>query len=345
MKRTIFVFLLVVSMVFALTSCSGTTPSTGDDVDQTQGSGIPEGLKINVGHSVNTSHGYHLGLLKFKEIVEEKTEGKVTVEVHPSSSLGSEREMIEGIQLGTIDMAIAATSQLTSFEPKMQLFDLPFLFKGREHAFAVLDGEIGRDMLGLLEDKGMVGLSYFEVGFRNFTNNIEPIKTPADIAGKKFRLMETPVHVQAIAYWKGNPTSMPIGEVYTALQTKTIDGQENPISIIEAQRLFEVQKYISISEHFYTGAPLLIQKKMWDSYSPEFQAILQEAANAGRDVCRQSNMKSEDEAVAKFEAAGCEINYADKEAFAADSQAIYDMFADEIGQDLIDRVLESAKNF
>lgn len=341
MKRKALVFLLLVSMVAVLASCANTAPGT----DTGQSDGIPEGLKINVGHSVNTSHGYHLGLLKFKEIVEEKTGGKVTVEVHPSSSLGSEREMIEGIQLGTIDMALAATSQLTSFEPKMQLFDLPFLFKNREHAFAVLDGEIGKEMLELLESKGMVGLAYFEVGFRNFTNNIEPIETPADIAGKKFRLMETPVHVKAIAHWGGNPTSMPIGEVYTALQTKTIDGQENPISIIKAQRLFEVQRYISITEHFYTGTPLLIQKKMWDSYSPEFQAILQEAANAGRDVCREANKKSEEESISDFEAAGCQINYADKDAFAADSQAIYDMFANEIGKDLIDRVLEAGKNF
>lgn len=321
------------------TASAGTTTETKAEID------VPAGLNIKIGHSVSTEHGYHLGLLKFKEIVEAKTNGKVTVAIHASSSLGSEREMIEGIQLGTIDMALAATSQLTSFEPKMQLFDLPFLFKNRKHAFGVLDGEIGKEMLQLLEKKGMVGLAYFEVGFRDFTNNIAPIKTPADIAGKKFRLMQTPVHVETIAHWGGNPTSMPIGEVYTALQTKTIDGQENPLSIIKAQRLFEVQKYISITEHFYTGTPLLIQKKMWDSYSAGFQAVLQEAANAGRDVCRDANMKSEETALAEFKAAGCEINDADKQAFMNDCQAIYDKFAPEIGQELIDRVIASGKDY
>ena len=309
------------------------------------GGGIPEGLKINVGHSVNTDHGYHIGLEKFKEVVEAKTGGQVTVEIHPSSSLGSEREMIEGLQLGTIDMCLAATSQLTSFEPSMQLFDLPYLFQNREHAWGVLDGEIGEEMLGKLQDKGLVGLSYFEVGFRNFTNNAGPINTPADISGKKFRLMETPVHVETIAQWGGNPVSMPIGEVYTALQTKTIDGQENPLSIILAQRLYEVQKYISVTEHFYTGTPLLIQKKLWDSYSDEFKAILIEAADAGRDACRQANLDAESKAIQIFKDAGCEINEADKQTFMDKTQGVYDKFSPQIGADLIQRVQEAAANY
>ena len=261
------------------------------------------------------------------------------------TALGSEREMIEALQLGTLDMCLAATSQLTSFVPEYQVFDLPFIFTSRDEAWDTLDGELGEEMLGMLESKGLVGLGYYEVGFRNFTNSKEPIVTPENIAGKKFRTMETPVHVAAIGYWGGNATSMPIGEVYTALQTGTIDGQENPLSIILSQKLYEVQKYISVSEHFYTGTPLLIAKSVWDGMSPELQAIVTEAAHAGRDVCRQTNVAAENSAIAVFEQAGCEINEADKDAFKATGAAIYEMFADEIGQDLIDKFVAAAENY
>ena len=143
----------------------------------------------------------------------------------------------------------------------------------------------------------------------------------------------------------GNAISMPIGEVYTALQTKTIDGQENPLSIILSQKLYEVQKYISVSEHFYTGTPLLISKTLWDQMTPELQAIIVEAAHGGRDVCRQTNLAAEEAAIGVFEEYGCEINNADKDAFKATAEDIYAMFAGEIGQDLIDKFVAAAENY
>ncbi len=339
-KRVLTMIATLLAMALLLAACGGdpkptptpTKTPTQDGDDKVE---FPV-MTLNVGHSVATDHGYHKGLEEFKRIVEEKTGGNVTVEIHPSSSLGSEREMIEGLQLGTMDMCLAATSQLTNFVPEYSVFDLPFIFTSRQQAWDTLDGELGQKMLDMLQDQGIVGLSYFEVGFRNFTNSIGPIYTPADIAGKTFRTMETSVHVQSIGYWGGNATSMPIGEVYTNLQTKNIDGQENPLSIILSQKLYEVQKYISISEHFYTGTPLLVAKSKWDTFSPELQAILTEAAYAGRDVCRQTNVAAEESAIDVFKDAGCEINDADKDSFKATTADIYAMFADVIGQDLID---------
>lgn len=298
-------------------------------------------MTVNVGHSVSIDHGYHQGLVRFKELVEEKTNGNVTVNIHPSSSLGSEREMIEGLQLGSMDMCIAATSQLTSFIKEFQVFDLPFIFSNREQAWKTLDGPLGEEMLEKLSEKGMVGLSYFEVGFRNFTNGKESIYTPSDVEGKKFRTMETPVHVRSIGFWGGNAVSMPIGEVYTALQTGTIDGQENPLSIILSQKLYEVQRYISISEHFYTGAPLLISKMLWDRMPENLQSVVVEAAKAGRDICRETNQAAEKVAVDIFKEAGCEVNEVDKAAFEKTSVDIYNMFKDEIGQELIDKFIQA----
>ena len=349
MKKASRILPFLIATALLLTSCGGgATSSAPSAAPAAEGESAAAGgefpvMTINVGHSVAADHGYHQGLLKFKEVVEEKTGGNVTVEIHPSSSLGTEREMIEGLQLGTIEMCLAATSQLTSFVPEYQVFDLPYIFSSRQQAWDTLDGDLGEEMLDMLDDKGLVGLAYYEVGFRNFTNNEGPINTPADISGKKFRTMETPVHVQSIGYWGGNAISMPIGEVYTALQTGTIDGQENPLSIILSQKLYEVQKYISISEHFYTGTPLLISKSLWDTMTPELQAIIHEAADAGRDVCRETNVAAEEEAIAIFEEAGCQINDADKAAFQATAPDIYAMFADEIGQDLIDRFIAASE--
>lgn len=343
-KRALRLASLTLAAMLILSACGGgqSTPTQSAETAPAESKAAEttttdfQEMTLNVGHSVATDHGYHKGLEEFKRVVEEKTGGKVTVEIHPSSSLGSEREMIEALQLGTLDMCLAATSQLTNFVPEYSVFDLPFIFTSRQQAWDTLDGELGEKMLDMLEDKGMVGLSYFEVGFRNFTNSQGPINVPGDIAGKKFRTMETAVHVQSIGYWGGNAISMPIGEVYTALQTKNIDGQENPLSIILSQKLYEVQKYISISEHFYTGTPLLISKSKWDTLSPELQAIIAEAADAGRDVCRETNVEAESKAVDVFKEAGCEVNEVDKDAFKATTGDIYAMFTDVIGQDLID---------
>ncbi|MPM00473.1 hypothetical protein SDC9_46699 [bioreactor metagenome] len=352
MKKKALVLLSLLLVATCLAGCASTASNTPATTSQnttstpaTTGTTEFPTMTIKVGHSVSTDHGYHKGLEKFKEIVEEKTGGKVTVEIYPSSSLGSEREMIEGLQLGTVDMCLAATSQLTSFLPEYQVFDLPYIFTSRDEAWDTLDGELGQEMLDKLQEKGIVGLSYFEVGFRDFTNNKHPINTPADLSGMKFRTMETPVHVKAVGYWGANAVSMPIGEVYTALQTGTIDGQENPLSIILSQKLYEVQKYISITEHFYTATPLLVSKTFWDSMSPELQKIIQDAAYSGRDVCRQANLAAEDKAISVFKDAGCEINNADKDAFKATTADIYAMFSDEIGQDLIDKFVSAAKNY
>ena len=350
MKRKVFALLLAFATMLAAVACApaapeaAPVPESAPPVEEQEGTVAEAAFEfpkmvINVGHGNSETHSYQTGLLEFKRVVEEKTGGNVTVEIHSSSSLGSEREMVEGLQLGTIEMCLSATSPLTAFVPEYSVFDLPFIFTSRDQAWNTLDGELGKEMLDMLDAKGLKGLAYFEVGFRNFTNNSLPISKPEDLKGLKLRTMETPVHVASVNYWGGNALAMPIGEVYTAFQMGTIDGHENPFASIMAQKFYEVQKYISVSEHFYTATPLLVSKQLWDSMSPELQAVLQEAAYAGRDACRQANLKVEEEGIAICEEAGCEVNYADKEAFKATAPAIYEMFAEEIGQEIIDKFI------
>lgn len=302
-------------------------------------------MTLKVAHVVNSDHPYQMGLMKFKEIVEEKTKGLIKVEIYPSGQLGNERDTVEALQLGTLDMCLACTAPLTGFESQFMLFDLPFLFKNKKHAYAVLDGEIGNAVLAKLESKGIKGLCYFEVGFRNFTNSKHPINNPSDISGLKFRLMETPVHLKSVEVWGGIPTPMAIGEVFTALQQGTIDGQENPLPIIDTFKLYEVQKYLSITEHFYSATPLLIQKKIWDKLSPENQTIILEAAQAGRDVCRVKNAEKEKILLEHFTSKGMEINYADKKAFFETSKPVYDYFEDKLGKENIQKIISIGENF
>jgi|SRR6056297_207898 len=302
-------------------------------------------MTLKVAHVVNTDHPYHMGLMEFQKIVQEKTKGAIKVEIYPSGQLGNERDTIEALQMGTLDMCLACTAPLTGFEPQFMLFDLPFLFKNKQHAYAVLDGEIGDSVLAKLESKGIKGLSYFEVGFRNFTNSKHPINNPSDISGLKFRLMETPVHLKSVEVWGGIPTPMAIGEVFTALQQGTIDGQENPLPIIDTFKFYEVQKYLSVTEHFYSATPLLIQKKLWDKISKENQAIILEAAKAGRDVCRMKNAEKEEILLEQFRSKGMEINFADKDAFFEASKPVYDFFEDKLGKDNINKIIEIGENF
>ena len=302
-------------------------------------------MTLKVAHVVNTDHPYHMGLMEFKKIVEAKTNDSIRVEIYPSGQLGNERDTVEALQLGTLDMCLACTAPLTGFEPQFMLFDLPFLFKNKQHAYAVLDGEIGDSVLAKLESKGIKGLSYFEVGFRNFTNSKHPINNPSDIAGLKFRLMETPVHLKSVEVWSGIPTPMAIGEVFTALQQGTIDGQENPLPIIDTFKFYEVQKYLSVTEHFYSATPLLIQKKIWDKISKENQAIILEAAYAGKDVCRAKNAEKEKVLLDHFRSKGMEINYADKDAFFKASKPVYDYFEDKLGKDNIQKIIAIGEDY
>ncbi len=336
-KTALFLIMIFLAVV-VIAGCGGNKQAAS-----TQPAG--DKIALKVAHVVGTGHPYHLGLVKMKEVVEAKSNGKMTINIFPSGQLGSERDTVEALQLGTLDMCLSATAPLAGFEEKFMIFDLPFLFKSKQHAYEVLDGAIGTQTLDLLEKKNIKGLVYFEVGFRDFTNSRHPINKPEDLKGMKFRLMETPVHLKSVEVWGGIPTPMAIGEVFTALQQGTIDGQENPLPILDTFKFYEVQKYLSITEHFYSATPLLIQKKVWDKLTPEQQKILMEGAKAGRDVCRQENTAQEKVLLAKFKEKGMVVNNADKEEFFKASKPIYDFFAPKLGKEAVDKIIEIGKKY
>lgn len=299
-----------------------------------------EKISLKFGHVLAPTHPYNLGALKFAEILKNNNNVDVEVNVFHSSQLGNERDLTEGLQLGTVDLALApGTASL--FEPKMALFDLPYLFRDRAHAYAVLDGPIGQEMARDMPSKGLRLLAYWENGYRNVTNSKRPIEKPEDLKGIKIRVSENKVHVATFKAFGCNVTAMAFGEVFTALQQKTIDAQENPLAIIVSSKFYEAQPYLSLTEHVYMPAHLLVSEERWQSFPDAVKKAVQDAAIEARDYERKIIADGDAKYIADLEAAGIKINTVDKEPFVAFSKnTVWKEFEKEFGE-LRQRVIDT----
>ncbi|MDQ0347574.1 TRAP transporter substrate-binding protein [Ancylobacter vacuolatus] len=249
---------------------------------------------IKAGHGTQTAHPTHIALQKFAEIVAEKSKGDLKIEIYPDRQLGEEREMVEGLQLGTVDMAVVSTGPLVAFVPALGTVDLPFLFKSSEHAYKVLDGEVGQDLLAKFQDRGIVGLAWWENGWRSLTSKKE-VKSPADLKGMKLRTMQNPVHIAAFKELGASPIPMVWGEVFTSLSQGVIDAQENPVTIVYSNSLWEVQKYMTLTRHVYGPHLVLFSQQVWDRLTPAQQTILKEALIEATTFQRQTSARLETE--------------------------------------------------
>lgn len=342
-KRKFRVTSLLLILFFALSivaGCSG--GSTGGDQDS-QGSSAETQIIYKVAHATATDHPYHTGLMKFDELLREKSNGRIGLEIFPSAQLGSERETIEGVQMGTIDMTLVSTAPLSGFSDSFLLVDLPFIFTSREHAYAVLDGEIGQKMFADLEGKGIKGLVYFENGFRNITNSKHPIVHPEDLKGVKIRTMENPIHIDAFRALGANPTPIAFGELFTALQQKTVDAQENPLALIYSSKFHEVQNYLSLTGHFYAPASLLMNEDQWNSLSAEDQELLMQCAHEAKDWQRAAVRAMDEDVLEKFKEAGLQVSEVDPFEWQKAMEPVYEKWQDTIGKDLIEQVKALAK--
>ena len=298
---------------------------------------------LKLGHIAEVSHPYAQGADYFAKLVAEKSGGDMEVQVFPSSQLGSQKDMTEGLIYGTIDMVLTGTADLGQFQPKMSIFDLPFLFKDRAHAYKSLDTvgmELGKD----LEPKGMKLLGFMENGIRHLTNNVRPVKAPADMAGLKIRVMSNKIYIETIKSLGASPTPMAFGELYSAMQQGTVDGQENPSAHIYTKRFFEVQKYASMTAHAYAPEPVLISMITWSKLSDAQKAIIQEAATEAVAWQRELSTKEDNEYWDKIKATGkIEVVEVDRAPFMEATQPVWKEFAGTVGQDNIDKILALGK--
>jgi tripartite ATP-independent transporter DctP family solute receptor len=236
---------------------------------------------------------------------------------------------------------VISTGPLGGFVPKMFVVDLPFLFRDKEHAYKVLDGPIGRGLLDAFSEKGIKGLAFWENGFRNITNNVRPIEKPEDLKGIKIRTMENKIHLASFKAWGASPTPMAWGEVYTALQQKTIDAQENPIAIIYTAKIYEVQKYLALTGHFYSPSPILMSDKAFKSLPPDIQKVMLDTAVECATFER--NLLRDDEArqIAELKAKGMQVTTPNKKPFQDAAASVYKEFEGQFGKEMIDRIINT----
>ncbi|MFC3724212.1 TRAP transporter substrate-binding protein [Neoaquamicrobium sediminum] len=298
--------------------------------------------EVKLGYALATTSHYGVAAEKWQEVVEAETDGRYVFRHFPSSGLGGEREVIEGVQLGTVEATIVSSGTLSNFVPETGVFDIPFLFRDLAHARAVLDGPIGQEILAKFDDVGLVALAWGEQGFRHITNNRNAIAGPADVAGLKLRTMENPTHITAFEALGAAPTPMAWPEVIGALQQGTIDGQENPLSVITSAKLSEVQKYLTLSGHVYSPAMLLVSKQLWDGMSEEDQEIFRNAASEAVTAMRGFVDDVETSGVAQLKEAGMDVGELSTEQKAMFQNALgsaYEQYYGTYGKELIDRII------
>ena len=299
--------------------------------------------EIKIGYALAPDSHYGVAAQKFEEVVKAETGDDFTFTHFPSSGLGGEREVIEGLQIGTIEATIVSSGTLANFVPDTGVFDIPFLFRDLDHARAVLDGEVGQSILAKFDDVGLHGLAWGEQGFRHITNNRNPIQTPADVEGLKIRTMENPVHLAAFNAMGAAPTPMAWPEVISSLQQGVIDGQENPLSVIVSVKLDEVQKYLTLSGHVYSPAMLLVSKPFWDGLNDEQKAAFDKAATEAVAAMRGYVDDVETSGVETLKERGMEVNELsaeEKAEFQASIQSAYDGYYETYGEDLVNSIVD-----
>ncbi len=253
-------------------------------------------------------HPLELGATKFSEIVAAKSGGKLKVNVFPGGTLGGDAPTVSALQGGTVELTLLNSGILASQLKDFEVFDFPFMFANAKEADAVVDGPFGQKLHAKLADKGIVGLAYYELGFRNITNGRRAISTVEDIAGLKLRVIPNAINVDWVKALGANPTPMAFPEVYAGLESKAIDGQENPFSVILANKFFEVQKFLAVTNHQYNPQSLIFSKKVWDTLSAEEKKILGDAAVEASRYQRQVNREAAAGQLDQLKKAGMQVS-------------------------------------
>jgi len=289
-------------------------------------------------------HPYMVGAQKFADLMKERTNGRITVKLYPSNQLGKgEREMTEGIQQGAIDLLVTSTGPLGGFSPSINILDFPFLFRDFKHVDLVLDGPIGQKLLDDFSKASIKALAFWENGFRNLTNAKGPVKKVEDGKGLKIRTMENKVHLAA---WKAaglNPTPMAWGEVFTALQQKVIDGQENPIAVYYSSKLWDAgQKFFSLSQHVYSPSPFLMSPKTFNAMPKEDQQLTVKTAMEVAKFQRKVNRDGEEAKLQDMAKQGVTVTRdVDKESFKKAMAPVYDEFKAQFSKAEIEAIMNA----
>lgn len=281
------------------------------------------------------------------DLVAQKTGGHFKIEVYPAGQLGTEAQLIEQLQLGTLQMALTPTAPLSNFEPRMQLIDLPFLFPSRAATYAVLDGPVGQDLLAGLSKRGVKGLAFWESGFKQLTSSVRPILSPADLKGQKVRTMQSPMLLDQYRDWGANPVAISFSETYNALQQGVAEAEENPLVSIDSMRFYEVQKYLTLSNHGYIAFVVLANPKSYNALPPDYRKALDDAVAEARDTERKASEELDNELLKKL-SSHLEVHPLPEDgrrAFTTLSRALHTKYEAKVTRAALDAVYAQTKAF
>jgi tripartite ATP-independent transporter DctP family solute receptor len=325
MKKTLCVLLsAVIGASFAMTAEAKTVLRYATDVskDNTQGQGA----------------------VYFADEVKKRSNGNIEVKTFFDSTLGNSQSIVSGARSGTIDIAMVGGGIASGLSPVMAVLDIPFIFKDKEHAYRVLDGEIGDKLYATLEPLGLKGLAYFENGFRNMTNNNKPIVKPEDCAGLKIRVPQSNMLVATFKALGANPVPMAYGELYTAMETGAIDAQDHPISTLYAGKFYEIQKYLSMTKHAYTAVTVMMNKKKFDKLSKEDQQLILECARDAAKYQREVNAKEEVKMIEEMKKTGIQVNDdVDADAFMKATLNVRSIYTEKNGDEFV-KLIDAERN-
>lgn len=317
------------------------TPENSGTEGEVDISALPE-MELELGHpgAASEENHMHFFTVRFQEKVEELSGGNIKINIHPASELGGEREMLEAVQLGVLDLCFTSTGPLGNFVPEVYAFDFPFLFKDYDHAKKVFDGEIGEEYAEKIGGNGIQVIVWAENGIRQIFNSVHPVTCAADMQGIKIRTMENKVHMATFEALGADPTPISTAEIYTSLQQGVVDAVEGAITWLIPAKFYETQKYLTMSNHLYAPAILAMNMDQFNGYAPEVQQVLMKAARWARDEQREY-LKTADEKQLEFaETQGVEIvrnEEVDRQSFLDATQGVYEELGKDY-QDIIDRI-------
>ena len=334
--------LVLVALTVMLAACGRPSSDGGSSSSEKEGE---ESYTIRISHLVPEEQSSHVAAIAFKEKLEAESDGRLKVELYPNGQLyPSDREAIEAVQLGNVEMTIPAVAPLASFNEKFMVFDLPFLFNDNEAAYRALDGELGQQLLDDLEKDDLKGLVFGENGFRHMSNNNGPIESPTDLEGLKLRTLENPLHTDTFKSFGANASPFAFGELYTALQQKTYDAMECPISLYYTNKFYEVQDYLTLTGHVYAATILLMNNDFYNELPEDLQGLVMEASEEFRTDQRILAQEQDVEFLDKLKESGMKVNDLTEEqrnVFREAAKSVYDQYVPQIGEDLVDMALEA----
>lgn len=292
-------------------------------------------VEIKLSHTQPATHSWGVAMDGFAADVNKETQGRVHITVYPSGQLGNETTAIQGLQIGSIQMSLPDSGAFQSLEPRLGIIQLPYAWPTPQHAYRALDGELGDALAKLLAAKNIVVLGWLETGVRHVTNNRGPVRAPDDLKGLKIRVPPDKIRLDTFKILGAEPGPLSWGEVYSALQMKVFDAQENPLAIIHGGSLFEVQKYLSLTGHLWGATVLVAAKPTWDRISAGDQAIMRTAAAKWRDVQRWMSRESDNTLIATLKEKGMVVNEVDKAIFMKAVEPVWKQYESVFGADLM----------